>query len=93
MCMSGCAAEFTLGSWSLSPGRNKVYEYGYGGPRFGFLMRLGVPYLIRSQKVCMSRRGLVCMIVPSRRVSRSGNLELGVLLYLCLFVVLISLLC
>ena len=41
----------------------------------------------------MLRRGLVCMNVPSRRVSRSGNFQLGVLLRPSLFVVLISLLC
>ena len=63
------------------------------GLRFGFLVRLGVPYLIRSQKVCMSRRGLVRKNVPSRRFSRSGNFQLGVLLCPLLFVVLISLLC
>ena len=41
----------------------------------------------------MLRRGLVRMDVPSRRVSRSGNFQLGVLLCPSLFVVLISLLC
>ena len=63
------------------------------GPRFGFLMRLGVPYLIRRQKVCMSRRGLVRKNVPPRRVSRSGNFQLGVLQCPSLLVVLFSLLC
>ena len=32
-----------------------------------------VPYLIRSQKVCMSRRGLVRKSVSPRRVSRTGS--------------------
>ena len=36
MCMSGCAAEFTPGSWSLSPGRNKVFEDGFWGPGLAF---------------------------------------------------------
>ena len=31
MCMFGCTAKFTPGSWSLSPGRNKVFEYWYRG--------------------------------------------------------------
>ena len=34
MCMSGCAAEFTPGSWS--PGRNKVFEYGFWGQGLAF---------------------------------------------------------
>ena len=29
-------SEFTLGSWSLSSGRNKVYEYGFWGPGLAF---------------------------------------------------------
>ena len=62
------------------------------GPRFGFLMRLRVPYLIRSQKVCMSRRGLVRKYVSPRRVSRSGIFQLGVLQCPSLIVVLFSLL-
>ena len=41
----------------------------------------------------MSRRGLVRKYVPSRRVFRSWNFQLGVLLCPLLFVVLISLLC
>ena len=63
------------------------------GPRFGFLMGLRVPYLIRSQKVCMSRRGLVHKNVSSRRVSRSGSFQQGVLQCPSLLVVLISILC
>ena len=62
-------------------------------PRFGFLMRLGVPYLIRSQKVCMSRRGLVRKNVSPRRVSRSGSFLPGVLQCPSLLAVLISILC
>ena len=92
MYIFGCPAEFTPGSWSLSTGRNKVYEYGYWGPGSGFLMRLGVPYLIRSQKVCMSRRGLVHK-VSLKRVSRSRSLKLGVLQCPFPLAILISLLC
>ena len=36
MCMSGCAAEFTPGSWSLSPGRNKVFEKRFWGQGLAF---------------------------------------------------------
>ena len=63
------------------------------GPRFGFLMGLRASYPIRSQKVCMSRRGLVHKEVSLRSVSRSGNLKLGVLQCPFPLVILISLLC
>ena len=56
-------------------------------------MGLRAPYLIRSQKVCMSRRGLVHKEVSLRRVSRSGSLKLGMLQCPFPLVILISLLC
>ena len=63
------------------------------GPRFGFLMGSRFPYLIRSQEVCMSRRGLVHKEVSLRGFPRYRNMELGVLWCPLPLFILISLLC
>ena len=65
----------------------------FGDVRFGFLMGLRVPYLIRSQEVCMSRRGLVHKEVSLRRFPRSKNMELGTLPCPLPLFILISILC
>ena len=62
------------------------------GTRFGFLMGLRVPSLIRSQKSCMLRRGLVHKEVSLRRFPWSRSMELG-MLRCPLPLILISLLC
>ena len=69
-----------------------MYEYGFSGPRFGFLMRVRSTSLISSQKACMLRRGLMHN-VSLKRVPRSRGLWLGVLQCPFPLVFLISLLC
>ena len=59
--------------------------------RFGFLMRVRSTSLIRSQKACMLRRGLMRNVL--KRVPRSRGLWLGVLQCPFPLVFLISLLC
>ena len=93
MCRSRMRCRIHARFVVIVSGEEQSVRVRVRGLRFGFLVRLRAPHLIRSQKVCMSRRRLVRMVVPSRRVSRSGILKQGVLLCLCLFVVLISLLC